>query len=162
MKKEPPEIDWTKPMPPPSPGDDPLLLSGKPKTYRSRAGISSSSPSKGRARASESENETEQFSGEGLDLGSPGLMDLGMGPEPSSTDFSDAPELPVFDLDPNPSYNNYEGGWSDSDSDLDNEMAGEGEYTGKFTMMTVKTKADPPTSGTRGRMDEWGRPIRRV
>lgn len=39
------------------------------------------------------------------------------------------------------------------------EEEGEGEYTGHWMMMHVPTKQDPPTSGTRGRMDRWGRPI---
>jgi len=36
---------------------------------------------------------------------------------------------------------------------------GVGEYTGRWNLLQVRTKADPPSSATRIRMDEWGRPI---
>ncbi|KAI0030080.1 hypothetical protein K488DRAFT_88087 [Vararia minispora EC-137] len=35
----------------------------------------------------------------------------------------------------------------------------EGEYTGKFTFLTVPTKQDPPTTRTRDRIQNWGRPV---
>ncbi|KAG6899012.1 hypothetical protein C0993_001771, partial [Termitomyces sp. T159_Od127] len=45
--------------------------------------------------------------------------------------------------------------WSDDDDDnLD-----EGEYTGSFRSFNIRTKLDPPSSATRGRQEEWGRPI---
>ena len=37
IKKEPPVIDLSRPLPPPSPTDDPLLLSGPPRRRRARA-----------------------------------------------------------------------------------------------------------------------------
>ncbi|KAF9220731.1 hypothetical protein BS17DRAFT_297518 [Gyrodon lividus] len=43
-------------------------------------------------------------------------------------------------------------GWSDSED----EFSLTGEYTGKFKVLTVPTKADPPTRGTR---TSWGRPV---
>jgi hypothetical protein len=72
--------------------------------------------------------------------------------------------LPLFDLHDLPSLN---GGWSDGDDEEDlrgkvnkvgevhGEGEGEGEYTGWWRMMRVRTKEDP----LRGRMDAWGRPI---
>jgi hypothetical protein len=51
---------------------------------------------------------------------------------------------------------NGEDSWSSSD---DGSSEQEGEYTGKFRVMQVPTKADPPTSGTRERIEQWGRPI---
>lgn len=45
-------------------------------------------------------------------------------------------------------------GWSDSDDDFNLT----GEYTGKYKMLKIPIKADPPTSGTRERMESWGRP----
>lgn len=159
VKKELPDIDWTTPMPPPSPGDDPLLLSGRPRVERIRA--DSRSSSKGLTSAfeeHEDDADTIQLGENDLELDNSGPMDPSMGLESPSTDFSDAATLPVFDMDPAQESNNYGDGWSDSDDD--EELAGEGEYTGKFMMVTVKTKADPPTSGTKSRMDQWGRPIR--
>jgi hypothetical protein len=87
------------------------------------------------------------------------LLDVSMDMDlPPSTDFSEADGavMPIFDLAPMP--DDVDAGWSDSNSE--SEPEGEGEYTGKFTTMTVRTKADPPTSATRERMEGWGRPIR--
>ncbi|KAF6757713.1 hypothetical protein DFP72DRAFT_890481 [Ephemerocybe angulata] len=53
--------------------------------------------------------------------------------------------------------------WSDSDSEdeLDalGELEGRGEYTGRWRMLKVRVKADPPSEATELRMEEWGRPI---
>ncbi|KAL0958365.1 hypothetical protein HGRIS_000506 [Hohenbuehelia grisea] len=61
--------------------------------------------------------------------------------------------------------------WSDSDDELGptnginsttggrNTDEGEGEYTGRWRLLTVPTKNDPPSSATRARIDAWGRPI---
>ncbi|OJA08220.1 hypothetical protein AZE42_09395 [Rhizopogon vesiculosus] len=105
VKREPPEIDLSA-IRPPSPTEDPLLLSArraKP-TVRSRV-------------------------------------------------------TPVFSSSPPVSTNNHADGqdsqwdaWTDSDSE------GEGEYTGRFKMFHVPTKADPPTSSTKAHR-EWGRPV---
>jgi len=51
---------------------------------------------------------------------------------------------------------NGEDSWSSSDGGISEQ---EGEYTGKFRVMQVPTKVDPPTSGTRERIEQWGRPI---
>ncbi|KAG1744217.1 hypothetical protein EDB19DRAFT_1696379 [Suillus lakei] len=103
VKREPPEIDLSA-MRPPSPTEDPLLLSARRvgSTARSRLTpvFSSSSPRR-------HTNARDTQSGE----------------------------------------------WTDTDSE------GEGEYTGRFKMFQVPTKADPPTSGTKARMEEWGRPV---
>jgi hypothetical protein len=81
---------------------------------------------------------------------------------------ADVAPLPLFSLPPTGESGwNDTGGWSDSDDD-EGERAGpagedgehgEGEYTGRFHMLTVRTKLDPPSSATRTRMEEWGRPI---
>ncbi|KAG0697902.1 hypothetical protein DFH29DRAFT_128997 [Suillus ampliporus] len=106
VKREPPEIDLSA-MRPPSPTEDPLLLSARRagSTIRSRV--------------------TPAFSSS---------------PPYSINRHTDA-------------HDTQSGGWSDTDSE------GEGEYTGRFKMFNVPTKADPPTSGTRARMEEWGRPV---
>lgn len=44
--------------------------------------------------------------------------------------------------------------WPDSDPENFDE---EGEYTGRFNTSFVPTKQDPPTSGTRERMERWGK-----
>lgn len=186
VKKEMPEIDWSTPMPPPSPGDDPLLLSGKPRARKVRGSSrGESSPTRGwrtsRSLQSSSDplREEEEYryqDDETMELdiednAMDGIM-AGSMPDlptsdsafdhfpPCSADETEA-ALPVFDLHAAP----HDNGWSDSDSDDERGVwragaEGEGEYTGRFRMMMVPTKVDPPTSGTRGRMDEWGRPIR--
>jgi hypothetical protein len=87
-----------------------------------------------------------------------------------NADDAEVPHLPLFNLnlDDLPASSDA-GGWSDSDDDdatlrdgryADGEQVeGEGEYTGKWRMLTVRTKLDPPSSATRERMEEWGRPI---
>ncbi|KAG1906082.1 uncharacterized protein F5891DRAFT_552063 [Suillus fuscotomentosus] len=103
VKREPPEINLSA-MRPPSPTEDPLLLSarhfGSTTSSRSTPVFLSSSPHR-------------------------------------HADVRDtqSPE------------------WTDTESE------GEGEYTGRFKMFQVPTKADPPTSGTKARMKEWGRPV---
>jgi len=163
VKKELPDIDWTLPMPPPSPGDDPLLLSGRPR--RPRLGL----------RGEPHDDEDEEEETMELDVhalgGMEGLMDVSMDEidldVPPSTDFSDGEDaMPIFDLAGG--QDDDVGAWSDSDDDSDGGKGvgeaeeGEGEYTGRFTMLTVRTKADPPTSATRERMEGWGRPVRWV
>ncbi|KAF7979307.1 hypothetical protein HWV62_43030 [Athelia sp. TMB] len=178
VKKEMPDVDLSTPMPPPSPGDDPLLLSGRPRARQSRSRGLESSPSRsgwgvGRSMRNSSEepaavieededmDETMQFDLNAEDA-MEGVMAGSMPPTSDSAfDFGAGDgALPTFDLNAMPD----DGGWSDSDDEDVNPAwgagnEGEGEYTGRFRMMKVPTKADPPTSGTRERMDEWGRPI---
>ncbi|KAG6879848.1 hypothetical protein C0992_010806, partial [Termitomyces sp. T32_za158] len=45
--------------------------------------------------------------------------------------------------------------WSDDDDD----NLVEGDYTGSFRSFNIRTKLDPPSSATRERQEEWGRPI---
>jgi hypothetical protein len=108
VKREPPEIDLSA-IRPPSPTEDPLLLSAR----RSRPTV--------RLRA------TPVFS-------SSPLVPTSTHPDGQDTQWD---------------------AWTDSDS----EGEGEGEYTGRFKMFHIPTKADPPTSGTKARMEEWGRPV---
>ncbi|KAF9240485.1 hypothetical protein BU15DRAFT_61486 [Melanogaster broomeanus] len=68
-----------------------------------------------------------------------------------STDDIDA--LPVFNFaHPADETND---GWSDSEDEFNLT----GEFTGRYKMLTIPTKADPPTSGMRERMALWGRPV---
>jgi hypothetical protein len=79
---------------------------------------------------------------------------------PSSPVSPDADAEPVrlFEIDTAGA----DGSWSDSDDDGPNretEEEGEGEFTGRWRMMKVRTKQDPPSSATRTRQELWGRPI---
>ncbi|KAF9258887.1 hypothetical protein L218DRAFT_1004415 [Marasmius fiardii PR-910] len=78
--------------------------------------------------------------------------------------------IPTFILPPRGKVDQSIAEWSDGESEEDvgvehlrkgaEEVGqGEGEYTGRWRMWKVRTKADPPSSATRTRMDSWGRPI---
>jgi hypothetical protein len=199
VKKELPDIDLSAPMPPPSPSDDPLLLSGpilppsstptRPYKERERREVgvvtSASPPASLRLPAYPSVAMSLPLSSSSPMDNIEGVQSFNWAkhtdPE-GSTDLSmmdmdegdaDVSRLPLFNLnlaDLPPSSD--AGGWSDSDDDdhalpggsgghaEDGEaMEGEGEYTGKWKMVAVRTKLDPPSSATKERMEEWGRPI---
>lgn len=187
VKQEiPDDIDLTAPMPPPSPSDDPLLLSGPPEPPIE------SNPSKRPAARSHSisipvENDVLPPSSPELLFDSEDvhavkafewdrLVDGSMDTEEDSMmrldDPRDADVAPVrlFDFNNADHGSGDVGGWSDSDDEIeqdkgkgkklgDFEEEGEGEYTGKWKMIKVPTKQDPPSSATRTRMELWGRPI---
>ncbi|KIM55732.1 hypothetical protein SCLCIDRAFT_285747 [Scleroderma citrinum Foug A] len=141
VKSEPPEVDLSQAFRPPSPSEDPLLLSdNRPTSFRCRftptffSSPGNDSPSRDKATSF-----AARLSGGRVD-------DFG--------DVSDRDFLPVFAI-PDAQEQLDSDGWSDSDDDFDLT----GEYTGKYKMVTVPTKADPPTSGTRERMESWGRPV---
>ncbi|KAI0065311.1 hypothetical protein BV25DRAFT_1822469 [Artomyces pyxidatus] len=145
IKTEPPEIDLSKPAPPPSPTDDPLLLHGR---LRRRSAMRSSPMIN--SRVTPPLDSTPPGPGSRPSPIARSQLDFSFVPMPES---DDAPEEPVFDLagavdDP----------WSASDDD-EEQFEEAGEYTGKFRMTSVPTKMDPPTSNTRERMEHWGRPI---
>ena len=180
VKKELPDIDLGAPMPPPSPTDDPILLSGpfgpptstpsRPRSSQDRAFVPSVSES----------TQTDDICGQNpfgdiLDSEdlpyydwrphtrpdtlntSDSLMDV----HPSDADVAPV-ELPTFNLDDLPPSSD---AWSDSDDDNRSEIGqeameeGEGEFTGRWRTLLVKTKQDPPSSATRARMEQWGRPV---
>ncbi|KXN84110.1 hypothetical protein AN958_00435 [Leucoagaricus sp. SymC.cos] len=182
VKLEMPDVDLNAPMPPPSPGDDPLLLSSSVEPE-----LRSSTPTKSRSRALWMDSEDDEVSAgrrtisptHSLPFQKLRFDDL----PPSSPDESveqppppiieeedldiTPPDMPFFELGDNA---NVDGGWSDDEGgDLpmlpppdtvkgSPTKEGEGEFTGKWLEVLVKTKADPPSSATRGRMDEWGNP----
>jgi hypothetical protein len=178
VKKELPDIDLSTPMPPPSPTDDPILLSGP-------FGPPASTPSRPKSRASLL-TATESVQTDDIPCAIPDSEDLpyydwrsNTRPDPDNFNSSasaslmdvhpsdaDVPpvELPAFNLDDLPPSSD---AWSDSDDDVLNELGigpeaieeGEGEYTGKWRTLLVKTKQDPPSSITRARMEQWGRPV---
>jgi hypothetical protein len=145
IKKEPPEIDLSR-LPPPSPTDDPLLLHGR--VRRPRPSVPTN------ARETPVLESTPPRPGKQLSPLNPCALDFSLPGIPSDVDDNEDIESlkqPVFDLAANG-----EDSWSSSDGGSSEQ---EGEYTGKFRVMQVPTKADPPTSGTRARIEQWGRPI---
>lgn len=144
VKQEiPDDIDLLAPMPPPSPTDDPLLLSGplEPEPKLETFGDGESQPSsQAQAEVDMSYNKEDQpVEADSMEMG----------------DSYDVDVMPVNLFDWNVGTADG-GGWTDSDDD---EEEGEGEYTGKWKMMKVRTKQDPPSSATRTRQERWGRPI---
>ncbi|EAU86780.2 hypothetical protein CC1G_09905 [Coprinopsis cinerea okayama7 len=82
-------------------------------------------------------------------------------------DSSDAavPPVPLFDFDAalrqqgDAAANGWESS-SDSGNDSDDlDPEGRGQYTGRFRMLKVRTKEDPPSEATLERMELWGRPV---
>ncbi|EPQ53490.1 hypothetical protein GLOTRDRAFT_139717 [Gloeophyllum trabeum ATCC 11539] len=118
VKKECPEIDLTRPPPPPSPTEDPLLLRGRPGKGRGRMGGMSLPLSPEAAGGSSAQ---------------PIVLDEDEDVQPAlfahdSTPAAFTPQ-PQFDFTS-----------LDAASGDDSDMGEEGEYTGKYTMMTVPTK----------------------
>ncbi|RDB16030.1 hypothetical protein Hypma_003449 [Hypsizygus marmoreus] len=177
IKKELPPIDLSAPMPPASPSDDPLLLSGPilpptstptrpPREHREVAvatiAVQETLPPSSSPVDDDMEDMVPRF-------------DWTRPEEPErSTDFSSMMDIdePDADIQPLPLFNfnlpgsSDAGGWSDSDEEEDTRLpngevveVGEGEYTGRWKTLAVRTKLDPPSSATRERMEEWGRPI---
>ncbi|KAI9444205.1 hypothetical protein H4582DRAFT_2190730 [Lactarius indigo] len=123
IKKEPPEIDLSRP-PPPSPTDDPILLHAR---LQPPAALNPNTCT-------------------ALDFPLPGIPS-----DVEDNEDPDVPEQPVF---------NFIGAGSDPwSSSNEGESEQEGEYTGKFRVVRVPTKTDPPTSATRERIEQWGRPL---
>lgn len=168
IKKEPPEIDLSELPPPPSPSDDPLLLKGLPGQPRKShphpqlAQIelisSTSTPSHARqtpsiASSSPVSPPDDPRGGRLPDLNT--SMDLGMDSDDSmNQSFETGP--PLFDFS-NPQDD--ADAWDDvSDADGDDDFDQTGDYTGRFKVLTVPTKADPPSSCTRARQHAWGNP----
>ncbi|KAF8551445.1 hypothetical protein OG21DRAFT_286048 [Imleria badia] len=138
VKSEPPEIDVSR-VRPPSPSDDPLLLSGRSPPWRARfTPVFSSSPPNS-ACPSPPVSFAARLSGALV-----GAMALSSSPDVG------VHALPTFDA---PRTVETSEAWSDSDDD---EFNLTGEYTGKFKILKVPTKADPPS---REHMASWGRPV---
>jgi hypothetical protein len=142
IKKEPPEIDLSRP-PPPSPTDDPLLLRGRLRPPRPPIPTNArETPQIG----SSPDKPTSPLNRSALDFPLPGIpSDVEDNEDPT------VPEPPVF---------NFAGAGDDPCSSSDEGVSEqEGEFTGKFRVVNVPTKADPPTSATRERIEQWGRPL---
>ncbi|THH19655.1 hypothetical protein EW146_g1562 [Bondarzewia mesenterica] len=157
IKKEPPDIDLSKPAPPPSPTDDPLLLRGgvrrkKPLMVAVSPTVANARDTPSIASTSPPEAAPQAFLSTRFVLSQPDFelpsvvsdSDELPGP-PSMFDFTGAD-----DVDDESSEEERERGKGDEEDT--------GEYTGRFKVMTVPIKADPPTSATRDRIERWGRP----
>ena len=175
----PDHIDLSAPMPPPSPSDDPLLLSGPPEpessplrrlSMRHHREVSVQAEQDDILPPSSPEPPLNSEDAEALRtldwhhdaqmVGDTSEMDDSMRLDPGDADVS---PVRLFDFDGLHDVGNA-GGWSDSDEEMglkavEGVEEGEGEYTGKWRMTKVRTKLDPPSSATRIRMDAWGRPI---
>ncbi|KAI0077615.1 hypothetical protein K474DRAFT_1661547 [Panus rudis PR-1116 ss-1] len=138
IKKElPDDVNLNEPPPPPSPSDDPLLLHGPPPKPRRRkkSGIPHS------PQAQDAIGESSRSPGHNHTLQSESAEDHDSAPQPAGPfDFS-------------------AGGDADDDWTSDEDFDHSGEYTGKYKLVTVPTKNDPPSSATRERQESWGRPI---
>lgn len=139
VKSEPPEVSLSK-VRPPSPSDDPLLLSGTHATrsppLRARFTPPFSSSPSGSSCVDPPVSFVARLSGQRVST----LV--------CSSD-ANAHVLPVFGAPRVVAETS--GAWSDSDDDGFNLT---GEYTGKYKILKVPTKADPPK-----RMGPWGRPV---
>ncbi|KAI6104179.1 hypothetical protein F5141DRAFT_1127705 [Pisolithus sp. B1] len=140
VKSEPPEIDLSQRPRPPSPGEDPILLASgcpsKSPPLRSRlTPVFSSSPPHDSNFNDPPTSFAARLSGGRVD-------DFG--------DVTDSDILPTLTHPEGPDQIN-DDGWSDSDDGFNLT----GEYTGKYKMLKIPIKADPPTSETRERMDPF-------
>ncbi|PFH50497.1 hypothetical protein AMATHDRAFT_47821 [Amanita thiersii Skay4041] len=195
VKKELPDIDLNAPMPPPSPSEDPILLSGPIELLNYTSAQSSRNsklftnpvepvsnlvPTQTDSSSAAGRNSSNDNVSNGPNSESPVYYNWISHTQPinSSSPFnsssqmdnnsSDAAippvDLPVLDFNDLPPSSD---DWSDSDLDDDITKLdeaniveeGEGQYTGKWKTVLVKIKHDPPSSATRARMEQWGRPI---
>ncbi|KAL7284323.1 hypothetical protein ACG7TL_001609 [Trametes sanguinea] len=173
IKKEAPDVDLSEPPPPPSPTDDPLLLKGEDRPTRRQQQKSRSSEmmvsSSSHARDTPSIASSSPVSPPRDDgnVGIGRIPDLNTSMDISMRDasfdsmddsFAAGPSVPIFDFT---NAADDSTAWQDQDSDSDgsDDFDQTGEYTGKFKVLTVPTKADPPSSCTRSRQDAWGHPI---
>ncbi|EED83299.1 predicted protein [Postia placenta Mad-698-R] len=145
IKKEPPDIDLSQPPPPASPTDDPLLLSGPPRHIKPHRNTATQGSRETPPLASTSPIRDEDMQHAFAFDAPSGGADTTM-----SDDFS---IVPAFNFD-----GAVDDGFSSSEDEHE-DFDQTGEYTGKFRMLAVPTKEDPPNSHTRERMEAWGRPI---
>ena len=141
VKSEPPEIDISK-VRASSPSDDPLLLSGSRSArtpLRARFTPAFTSSPSDSTCADPPVSFAARLSGR-----------VGVESSPDA----DAHALPVFSVPRG--VEDMSGAWSDSDDD---GFTLTGEYTGKYKIVKVPTKADPPMNETRECVESWGRPV---
>ena len=139
VKLEMPDVDLNAPMPPPSPGDDPLLLSA---SLQPSGPFSESDLPVQRPQSPPPFRRTVSPS-------LPNVSNILPSSSPPNLSSSGPPdeEPPLFHLLNPDQWSNSDG--SDSDAPIHGSPAkrGQGEFTGKFLEVLVKTKKD-----------EWGKP----
>ena len=157
IKKEfPDDVDLSAPLPPPSPTEDPLLLRGPASMHRRRRPRASSHPLEASVYSRDTPPIASTSPIRGPDMDRTRLLDLNFDSvmDMTSDDTMGAP--PAFDFSAG---NDGGDDWSDDDRNSDQAFDQSGEFTGKFKVVKVPTKEDPPSSGTKERMEAWGRPI---
>ncbi|KDQ60307.1 hypothetical protein JAAARDRAFT_67866 [Jaapia argillacea MUCL 33604] len=163
------DVDLSKPLPPASPTDDPLLLSGPPRRLsqmknrevspsRPRQSLSARRTPPMPSTSPERPTAVEVDANQVFDVDAEDIQEHDVSMDISHVQESPSTPIPALHFDFSAGGDG-DDGWSDSDDGQGVGGEGEGEYTGKFRMMLVRTKMDPPTSGTKSRMDSWGRPI---
>ncbi|EIW77188.1 hypothetical protein CONPUDRAFT_168178 [Coniophora puteana RWD-64-598 SS2] len=170
---------------PPSPGEDPMLLSSKPKRKKRRERAtptpsprhtSSSLPAYHESPPSPTPTPTPS-------VAPSDAIPLSAAPYPSTSSYTNSSPLPPAFAIPSPDAVDADAGWSDDqvddhatprgynhthadvDADVNRDATaadgeGTGEYTGRYTTVRVPLSAEPPSPASAGkeRVDEWGRP----
>lgn len=164
VKQEPPDIDLSTPALPTSPTDVPLLLTGPSNGHAIPGRRKSDQDARVEVQTLPPSSPMDDDDDDGfLQLDQP------QWPQQEFSDITDIPtsmaleeqaQRPLFNLNPTSGLNDE---WSDSEEEAFNQgsemVEGIGEFTGRWRMMKVPTKADPPSPATRRRMEQWGRPI---
>ena len=154
VKNEPPDVDLSLPLPPPSPTDDPLLLSGPP-VASSRSRFRKAKPTLARLRLDPIPPYDKQAQPCAVSSTSPTLvssiiLDPRVSHDPNTFNVDvTSHALPLFEPE---DLSGFDNGWSDSDSDLSRSD----DYREKFTVMTVPTKVDSPVSQTGAKPKKCG------
>lgn len=163
IKKEPPEIDLTEPLPPASPTDDPLLLHGPPPSSKRKKAVRSSL-----GMVSMYSRDTPPISSSSPVLrpveDGTMLLDVNMTGMDMAMTSSDAPEVsniedmlpPLFDFHDDGADSLSEG---EAEAGQNYTLEDQEEFAEQYKIVAVPTKADPPSSVTRERQDRWGRPV---
>ncbi|KAI0088390.1 hypothetical protein BDY19DRAFT_195870 [Irpex rosettiformis] len=152
IKKEPPEIDLSAPLPPASPTDDPLLLYGPPPSTTKRIRLPSVSTLPTNARDTPPMSSSPVRPPQGF------LIDMTMGEDIDNNDGTydiyERPLPPVFSFPREDAESLVEALREQTPT-----VVRDGDYGEHYTVHSVPTKADPPSSCTKERMDRWGRPV---
>jgi hypothetical protein len=158
-KSELPVVDLSLPLPPPSPTDDPLLLSAPTIPPKPR-----SSSCKSRLAGLKIDH-IPAFR-HNLPRTTPTITSVSSTPLLSDSD--DTRDFPNFKVtDPDAGLPWFEpgdemstiGGWNDSSSDDGSEVCQTEEYREQFTILTVPTKMDSPPSRAGYKVNGLARPI---
>ncbi|KAI0341515.1 hypothetical protein BDW22DRAFT_311571 [Trametopsis cervina] len=155
IKKEPPEIDLSAPLPPGSPTDDPLLLYGPPPSTKKKKRPPRASAVPMYARDTPPISSTSPIRAPMTDQTQ--LIDITAMDGIDTSDGLD--DTDVVEPAPLPSILTINNEGADAWSEDEPESANDGQFTEKYKTLAVPTKADPPSSCTKERMDRWGRPV---